>query len=95
MRTGPWPVLITPEDLALLTSIAPYWRGKTVGDRWNALRRPDDEALNRHCLYFSYNMLAGIGHVIANIPAGAAAGICRAAPGSDAGAKGRGAQARP
>jgi len=68
LRAQPWPVLITPEDLALLTSIAPYWRGKTVGDRWNELRRADDEALNRHCLYFSYNMLAGIGHVIANIP---------------------------
>lgn len=68
LRTQPSPVLITPEDLALLTSIAPYWRGKTVGDRWNELRRADDEALNRHCLYFSYNMLAGIGHVIANIP---------------------------
>jgi formate C-acetyltransferase len=62
------PVLITTEDLAVLTSIAPYWRGKTIGDRWNELRRADDEALNRHCLYFSYNMLAGIGHFIANIP---------------------------
>jgi len=68
LRTGPWPVLITADDLALLTSIAPYWRGKTVGDRWNQLRQEHDEALNRHCLYFSYNMLAGIGHVIANIP---------------------------
>jgi pyruvate formate-lyase/glycerol dehydratase family glycyl radical enzyme len=68
LRRGPWPVHITAEDLALLTSIAPYWRGKTVGDRWNELRRADDEALNRHCVYFSYNMLAGIGHVIANIP---------------------------
>ncbi len=67
LRTGPFPVHISPEDAAELDSIAPYWRGRTVEDRWNELRPPDDEARNGHGLYFDYNMLAGIGHVIVDV----------------------------
>ena len=97
LRRGPWPVHITPEDLALLTSIAPYWRGKTVGDRWNEL-----QATGRRSAQSSLPVLQ-LQHARRHRPrhrqhpAGAAAGICRAAPGRDAGPKrrGSGAQARP
>jgi len=67
LRTGPFPVHIAPEDAAVLDSIAPYWRGRTIEDRWRQLRPSDDEALNGHGLYFDYNMLAGIGHVIVDV----------------------------
>lgn len=62
------PVHIAKDDIALLEEIAPYWRGKTIFDRWDELRPQDDEVRNQHGLYFNYNMLAGVGHLIANVP---------------------------
>ena len=67
LRDGPFPVLISPEDAEVLDSLAPYWRGRTIEDRWNELRDSDDEALNSRGVYFSRNMLAGIGHVIVDV----------------------------
>jgi len=61
-------VRVDAADRAVLESIAPYWRGRTIFDRWEALRHPDDAGLNAYGLYFSYNMLAGIGHMIVNVP---------------------------
>jgi len=61
-------VRAAPADRAVLESIAPYWRGRTVFDRWEGLRPPEDATLNAYGLYFSYNMVAGIGHMIVNVP---------------------------
>jgi formate C-acetyltransferase len=62
------PVHVAEDDIKVLEEIAPYWRGKTIFDRWDELRPQDDETRNQHGLYFSYNMLAGVGHLIANVP---------------------------
>lgn len=67
LREGPHPVHIAPEDAAVLDAVAPCWEGRTVEDRWKALRDPDDEALHGRGLYFPYNMLVGIGHVIVDV----------------------------
>jgi len=61
-------VHVADEDAAILEEIAPYWGGKTIFDRWDALRPEDDERRNQHGLYFNYNMLAGVGHMIVNVP---------------------------
>jgi pyruvate formate-lyase/glycerol dehydratase family glycyl radical enzyme len=61
-------VRAAPEDRAVLQAIAPYWRGRTVFDCWEALRDPEDVTRNALGVYFSYNMMAGIGHMIVNVP---------------------------
>jgi formate C-acetyltransferase len=66
-RSGRQRIHLSPKDAAVLDSIAPYWRGRTVEDRWKELRDPDDDALNRHGVYFTYNTLAGIGHLILDV----------------------------
>lgn len=68
LRGGRSEAHVTAEEIAILEDIAPYWRGNTIADRWNQLRQEADNTLNQHGLYFSYNMLAGIGHLIVNVP---------------------------
>jgi len=61
------PISVCDQEIAELKDMAPYWRGKSLRDFFENHKPDNDDSLHQHGLFFSHNMLIGIGHMIVDV----------------------------